>query len=74
MTFGEGRVENLMYVATPLVDADALGDVVAVVSLMQSGGVEVRLFRGAPAIDAGPGGNNLFGVFSLNRATGPCSF
>ena len=74
LTFGEGRVENLVYIATPLVDADALGDVVAVVSLMQSGGVEVRLFRGAPQIDAGPGGNNLFGVFSLTRAAGQCSF
>jgi len=74
LTFGEGRVENLVYIATPLVDADALGDVTAVVSLMQSNGVEVRLFRGAPAIDAGPGGNNLFGVFSLTRESGQCSF
>jgi hypothetical protein len=74
LAFGEGRVQNLVYIATPLVDADALGDVVAVVSLMQSNGVEVRLFRGAPAIDAGPGGSNLFGVFSLTRESGPCSF
>jgi hypothetical protein len=74
LAFGDGRVQNLVYIATPIVDADALGDVVAVVSLMQSGGVEIRLFRGAPEIDAGPGGNNLFGVFSLTRESGPCSF
>jgi hypothetical protein len=74
LAFGEGRIENLVYIATPLVDADALGDVVAVVSLMQSGSVEVRLFRGAPAVDSGPGGNNLFGVFSLTRTAGSCSF
>ena len=53
LSFGEGRIQNLVYVVTPLVDADAFGDVVAVVSLMQTGSVEVRLFRGAPAIDAG---------------------
>jgi hypothetical protein len=74
LAFGEGRVQNLVYIASPIPDADALGDITAVVSLMQSGGLEVRLFRGAPAIDAGPGGNNLFGVFSLSREPGQCSF
>ena len=74
LTFGDGRVQNLVYVATPIATVDALGDIVAVLSLMQSGGVEVRLFRGAPQIDAGPGGNNLFGVFSLTREPGQCSF
>jgi hypothetical protein len=80
LTFGEGRAQNLVYVASPLVDADASGDVFVVVSLMQSGGVEARIVRGAPAADAGGGGNggspgtNLFGVFSLARAGGPCSF
>ena len=74
LSFGEGRLQNLVYVATPSAAVDPGGDVVAVVSLMQSGGVEVRLFRGAPQIDAGPGGNNLFGVFSLTREPGQCSF
>lgn len=67
LSFGEGRVQNLVYIVTPLVDADARGDVTAVVSLMQSGAVEVRLFRGA-------GADNLFGVFSLTRTAGDCSF
>jgi hypothetical protein len=74
LAFGEGRVQNLVYVATPIAGVDPLGDIVAIVSLMQSGGVEVRLFRGAPQLDAGPGGNNLFGVFSLTRESGQCSF
>jgi hypothetical protein len=74
LAFGEGRVQNLVYIATPVVDADALGDIVAVVSLLQTGGIEVRLFRGAPGVDAGPGGTNLFGVFSLTRQPGQCSF
>jgi len=43
LNFGEGRLQNLVYIATPLVDADALGDITVVLSLMQSGSVEVRL-------------------------------
>ncbi len=73
LSFGEGRVQNLVYIATPVASVDALGEVTAVVSLLQSGSVEVRLFRGAPTIDAGPGANNLFGVFSLTPAAGKCS-
>jgi hypothetical protein len=72
LSFGEGRVQNLVYIVSPFADADALGDITAVLSLMQSGNVEVRLFRGAPAIDAGAG--NLFGVFTLTRTAGQCSF
>jgi hypothetical protein len=73
LSFGEGRVQNLVYVATPNVDADTGGDVFVVVSLMQSGGVEARVLRGAPA--GGPAAApNLFGVFSLSRAGGSCSF
>ena len=76
LTFGEGRVQNLIYIATPLADADAFGDVTVVLSLMQSGMVEARIFRGAPT-ESGAGPDNLFGVFSLSRTTGPpgkCSF
>jgi hypothetical protein len=70
--FGEGRLQNLIYIATPLVDADALGDVTVVLSLMQSGSVEVRLFRGAPQVDGET--NNLYGVFPLTRMQGKCSY
>jgi hypothetical protein len=72
LSFGEGRLQNLVYIATPLVDADALGDVTVVLSLMQSGSVEVRLFRGAAPVEGTA--NNLFGVFPLTRTQGKCSF
>ncbi len=79
-TFGEGRLKNLIYVAaatTPFPDGGS--DVFVVLSLMQSGDIEVRLLRGAPGLSADGGsstqpGGNLFGVFSLSRQSGPCSF
>ena len=82
-TFGEGRTKNLLYVATattPFADGNG-GDVMTVVSLMQSGAVEVRLLRGAP-VAAGDGGpavstsaqQNVFAVFSLARKETPCSY
>ena len=78
LSFGEGRVKNLVYVST----SSARSDVFVVVSLMQSGDVEVRLLRSAPNLVTGPpdgGGsappqNNLFAVFSLQRQEGACSF
>src|SRR5579859_2555401 len=78
-TFGEGRVKNLLYVVTatkPFADGNG-NDVMAVVSLMQSGDVEVRLLRGAPGPGADGGavaGGNLFAVFQLARQKGPCSY
>jgi hypothetical protein len=75
LSFGEGRLKNLVYVAK----ATSGDDVFVVISLMQSGDVEVRLLRGAPGLSADgaasatPGGN-LFAVFSLSRYRGPCSF
>jgi len=80
-TFGEGRLKNLMYVASasmPFSDGNG-PDVFVVISLLESGGVEVRLLRGAPGlvVDGGPStptGGNLFAVFSLTRQTGPCSY
>ena len=78
--FGEGRVKNLLYVVratSPFTDGNG-NDVLAVLSLMQSGDIEVRLIRGAPnaPADAGasPGMQNVFAIFDLTRQTGPCSF
>ncbi len=52
LSFGEGRLKNLVYAAgasSPF--GDGLGDdVFVVVSLMQSGDVELRLLRGAPGL------------------------
>jgi hypothetical protein len=79
LSFGEGRLKNLVYVATattPFGDGSG-NDVMLVVSLMQSGDIEVRLIRGAPglAVDGGTStGGNLFGVFNLQRQSGPCSY
>jgi hypothetical protein len=80
-TFGEGRLKNLIYFATattPFADGNG-NDVLFVVSLMQSGDVEVRMIRGAPGLisdggSAAPSGGNLFGVFDLTRQSGPCAF
>ena len=80
-TFGEGRLKNLLYVVTASTSfGDGKGDdVFTVVSLMQSGDVEVRLLRGAPGLApdggsaTGPEGN-LFALFDLTRSSGPCSY
>jgi hypothetical protein len=84
LSFGEGRLKNLVYAAeASLPFADGLdGSVLVLVSLMQSGHVEVRLLRGAPgltqtATDSGTPGapaGNIFAVFDLTRQPGPCSF
>ena len=81
LSFGEGREKNLVYVATPsatFADGGDATDVMVFVSLMTSGGVEVRFVRGAPpsnAPDAStPATSNLFAVFGLDRQDGPCSF
>ncbi len=81
LSFGEGRLKNLVYVATastPFSDGNG-NDAFVVVSLMQSGAVEVRLVRGAPGLmlDGGASptsGGNLFAVFDLTRQKGPCSY
>jgi hypothetical protein len=82
MTFGSGRSQNLVYVASPSASADAAPnetqDVMVFVSLMDEGGLEVRLVRGAPGTDAGATAtataSPMFGVFTLDRRDGACSF
>jgi hypothetical protein len=73
-SFGEGREKNFLFMADPA--EPGLGPAVtAVVSLMHSGEVEVRLLRGAPAGTEPPGldGPALFGVFApLHRREGAC--
>jgi hypothetical protein len=72
LKFGDGRVQNLVYVATPTTAGEA--DAMVIVSLMESDAVEVRLLRGAPPVDAGATGAEIFGVWNLDRQTGPCAF
>jgi hypothetical protein len=80
LNFGEGRTKNLLYMATPAADGGAEPDVTAVVSLMSGGGVELRLLRGAPPVDAGRSdaaplsiGGPVFGVFPLSLQDGTCA-
>jgi hypothetical protein len=70
MSFGEGRVKNLMYAVTPSADGGDGQDMLVVVSLMQTNDVEVRLMRSAP----GGSTNAVFGVFTLSRQRGACSY
>ncbi len=81
LSFGDGRVQNLVYAASPIpgdAGPEEAQDVLIVISLMQTDHVEVRLLRGAPQSDAGlppPGtASALFGVFNLDRQSGPCAF
>jgi hypothetical protein len=70
LSFGDGRVKN------SIVAVDSAGGPITVVlSLMQSGAVEVRLLRGSSVldVDAAPGRPpSLFGVFQLSRQQGDC--
>lgn len=72
LQFGDGRLQNLLYVVTPSTPGEA--DAMAVVSLMDSDAVEVRLIRGAPPVDAAASGTEIFAVWNLERETGPCAF
>lgn len=79
LNFGEGRVRNsIAMVDLPSADpARPSSQLIVIVSLLQSGDVEVRLLRGAltsAGADAGAGDptGNLFGVFRLRREKGDC--
>lgn len=75
MSFGDGRVQNLVYVATPAAPAGDTQDVMVFLSLMDEGGIEVRLVRGAPQVDGGAAAPPpMFGVFTLDRREGACAF
>ncbi len=79
LSFGEGRVRNAIAVADlPSADpARPSSQLIVIISLLQSGDVEVRLLRGAlgpTPSDAGPAdpSGNVFGVFRLRREKGDC--
>lgn len=83
LSFGDGRVQNMVFMATPEPGDAALNDaqdVLVVMSLMEEGGIEVRLLRGAPQADSGvatppqPQAPPVFGVFTLERREGTCAF
>lgn len=77
-TFGDGHTKDLLYMATPRVDAGAAGDITVVVSLMVGRSVEVRLLRGAPPVVSFDGAtptpaSNIFAVFPLTLQQGGCA-
>jgi len=69
LQFGEGRRRNLIYVVSPARPGPPL---LVVLSLMESGGAEVRLLRGDPASDGSTTDAAIFGVFPLQRSKGVC--
>ena len=77
-SFGEGHQKDLLYAATastPYADGNG-NEVFVVVSLLQSGDVEVRLLRAVPEafLDAGTASANgdVFALFDLTRKPGAC--
>lgn len=82
LSFGDGRAKNLMFAARKQADAGA-SEVFLIVSLMDSGDVEVRLLtpgssQPALLVDAGLGSpapfTGIFAVFPLERKPGVCPF
>ena len=75
LTFGEGRIQNLVYAAQPVPDYDGSAadheDIFVIVSLMQSDHMEVRLLRGAPGATAT---SPVFAIFNLDRQAGACAY
>jgi hypothetical protein len=76
LNFGEGRVKNAMAIADlPTIEPGrSATQLTVILSLLQSGDVEVRLIRGAsPGTAPGPeAAGQLFGVFHLQRQKGDC--
>lgn len=72
LSFGEGRDSNFM----AWVDSTCQGTMLAVVSLMHSGSVEVRLLKPAELAppDAEPAKRPGFGLFYLHREAAGCDF
>jgi len=74
LSFGEGRQRNLLFGIGPSHGPMAI----AVVSLLDNGDVEVRILRGAallPGEEPSPAdGEQLYGIFPMQRQTGTCGF
>jgi hypothetical protein len=72
LSFGEGHDEDFF----AWVDSTCQGTMLAIVSLLRNGDVEVRLFKPAPlpAPDAGPDKRPGFALFALKRYDKGCEF
>lgn len=91
MTFGEGRIKNAFYAVSPRTNGGPdEADAIVVLSLLDSGDIEVRVVRGAPETDVDAAaafpadagvvtattkdGPPLFGVFLMRKEDGACPF
>ncbi|HEY6080511.1 MAG TPA: hypothetical protein VIW29_16975 [Polyangiaceae bacterium] len=72
LTFGEGHDEDFF----AYVDSTCLGTMLALVSLLRNGDVELRLFKPAalPASDASAKDRPGFALFSMKRNESGCGF
>jgi len=69
LTFADGQVRNLLFAARAAETTPR--DLLAIVTLLDSGRVEVRLVNGAPgAPELAP----LYGVFALQKKSSRCSY
>ncbi len=73
LSFGEGRKRSMLYSLTPT-RAQGGAPLMAVVSLMEGGNVELRLFRAGDATQTQTPSlaASYFGVFPLHRQKGTC--
>jgi hypothetical protein len=71
LAFGEGHDEDFF----AWTDSTCQGTMLAVVSLLRSGDIEVRLFKPAPLpADGGPETRPGFALFYLKRQKNGCEF
>jgi hypothetical protein len=72
LDFGDGRERSAIYAVSPADDAAA--PMLAVLSLIHDGSVEVRLLRPGREGEVGGDDGEIFGLFSLFRRPGGCGF
>ena len=75
MQLGQGQVRSILYAVKPAEGTSGF----VIVSLLEDGSLELRVFRGVPSVakDAGTeteGNPYLFGLFLLEKKKGTCGF
>ncbi len=69
LSFADGQVRNLLFAVRTIEPSPR--DLLAIISLLDTGRVEVRLLNGAPGA---AGIDPLYGVFALEKKSTRCSF
>lgn len=70
MTFEDGQIQNVV----AWVDSTCRGPMLAVVSLLKSNRVDVRLLKPSAAVPAGTAKQDAFSLFSLDRHDSGCGY